>query len=190
MVQVNLVNERDEVVGHVDLLEAHRGKGLTHQAVSLFLFRKNAQQQWEILLQRRSHKKLVGGLQWANTLCAHPKPQESHSDCVKRRLQEELGVIFNPTWLLEEVMVFPYQVRCDEQYSENEIDHFFAIKLDERQATAFTLNINPDEVVETSWVLLEDLLSGKHEQQPLTPWTKLFLADQRTTDLLRGFLCR
>jgi isopentenyldiphosphate isomerase len=47
-------------------LDAHREKGKKHQAISLFLFRKNKTGEFELLLQQRSNKKIVGALQWAN----------------------------------------------------------------------------------------------------------------------------
>jgi isopentenyldiphosphate isomerase len=131
MRQVNLVNEADQIIGQTDLLDAHRGFGKKHQAISLFLFHKNKTAGFDLLLQQRSAAKIVGALQWANTLCANLIPGEDHLACLKRRVVEELGFAWQDSWYLKEVVVLDYQVKCENGFAENEIDHFFVGILDD-----------------------------------------------------------
>ncbi|MGA0240752.1 MAG: hypothetical protein ACO3L7_05365 [Poseidonia sp.] len=56
------VNERDEVLGPLSKLEAHRGPGAFHRAFSLLLFNSKG----EMLLQRRSMDKVTFPGVWAN----------------------------------------------------------------------------------------------------------------------------
>lgn len=133
MRQVNLVNAQDEIIGHTDLLDAHRGDGKKHQAISLFLFHKNSNGGFELLIQQRSAQKIVGATAWANTLCANLIPAEDHMTCLKRRMLEELGVKWQDNWLVDEVGILDYQVACENGFSENEMDHFFVLVLEDDQ---------------------------------------------------------
>jgi isopentenyl-diphosphate delta-isomerase len=180
--QVVLVDENDQILGSLDKLEAHREDGLLHQAVSLFIFRKNQAGNLELLLQKRSSSKIVGANQWANTLCGNLRPGESHQQCVLRRSREELGLSWSEEWPLEEVFVLRYQVKCNQEYSENEIDHIFFSFLDEKNLKNFSLDLNPAEVAETSWldwqlVKTENFenLANKEEKVKIAPWFKIFL---------------
>lgn len=172
---VNLVNDQDQVVGHTDLLDAHRGLGKKHQAVSLFVFHRQDDGNLNLLIQQRSQQKIVGALQWANTLCANLAPDEDHLACVKRRLLEELGIKWQAAWQIEEVGVLDYQVPCENGYGENEIDHFFVMILDDVQLLEFKINLNPDEVANYAWLNWSDARAGRVRGRQLTPWFSLFL---------------
>jgi isopentenyl-diphosphate delta-isomerase len=187
MIQVNLVNEQDEVVGSCDLLDAHRGDGLRHQAISLFLFRQDCSGTWQLLLQQRSKHKIVGAGKWANTLCAHPQPGESHLACLHRRSQEELGFTCQTDWQAEEFLTFPYHVRCDEEFSENEIDHLFLIKLDEQEGRDLSLQPNHQEVAKAAFVDWSKLLTGKVTCD-LAPWFALFISNSEIIQKIDSLL--
>ena len=117
--QVTLVNEKDEVIGQMDKIEAHRGNAHRHRAISVFLWNDRD----ELLLQQRSLEKIVGAGLWANTCCGNVRPGESYEECAKRRLREELGIVDGYTLL--PLDKFEYQVRCDSEFSEWEIDQIF-----------------------------------------------------------------
>jgi len=182
MRQVNLVNDQDEIIGQADLLDAHRGNGQKHQAVSLFLFHKKTDGSFEILLQQRSREKIVGNLQWANTLCANLSPGENHEFCLKRRLFEELGINWQGNWQLNKIMVFDYQIACEKGFSENEIDHLFVTVLDEKQFLQLKVNANPQEVLDYVWLDWQMVKEQKVAGRKLTPWFDLFLNNEEITE--------
>ena len=134
----------------MDKLEAHRGDGKLHRAISVFLFRKTEAGDVELLIQQRSDKKIVGAGQWANTVCGNVWPEESYESCARRRLEFELGISGEDQKLLElaPVTKFRYQVKCNEEFSENEIDQVFMGWFDGE----IKLRPNFDEVAGTRWV--------------------------------------
>lgn len=163
---VTLVTEQDQVIGSMDKIEAHRGMGKLHRAISVFLFRKNAEGEIELLIQKRSSKKIVGAGQWANTVCGNVWPDENYENCARRRLSFELGIA--EVIKLEDITTFKYQAKCNEEFSENEIVHIFVGWFDSEVMP------NSEEVAETEWVSWQEVqkLSNRFEW---TPWFKLFM---------------
>src|SRR5690606_17368820 len=136
-IEVILVNEKDEPVGTMEKLEAHR-KGLLHRAISVFIF----DQRGRLLLQQRAaHKYHSAGL-WTNTCCSHPAPGESTADAALRRLGEEMGMHTPLTF----AFTFRYHAIFDNGLVEHELDHVFIGYTDE------TPTPNPDEVAAYRWV--------------------------------------
>lgn len=175
MRQVNLVNEHDKIIGQTDLLDAHRGKGKKHQAISLFLFHRLVDGSLKLLLQQRSQKKIVGSLQFANTLCANLVPGEDHLTCLKRRLNEELGIDWSAKLVFEKALILDYQVACENGFSENEIDHFFVAVVDDEDFKDLKIKANPEEVFDLAWLDWELVKQKQVGERALTPWFKLFL---------------
>ena len=164
--KVTLVNEKDEVIGEGELLEAHRGSGKLHRAISVFLFNDND----EVLLQKRSVKKIVGASQWANTCCGNVRPGESYEECAYRRLYEELGI---EGIALIPICKFEYQIRCNEEFSEHEMDTVFTGKFNGE------IKPNPEEVSEYKWMRKDDLiLEWKKNKNQFVPWLP-FLLEQK-----------
>lgn len=160
--QVILVDELDHEIGVMDKIEAHRGAGKLHRAISVFLFDSSG----KLLIQQRSNKKIVGAGQWANTCCGNVRPGETYLDCATRRLREELGIIIGrdeSLTRLQEVTKFQYQVKCNEEFSEYEMDTVFIGRYDGE------VQPNPDEVSATKWIDLQEILS----QKPLAPWVQI-----------------
>lgn len=160
--QVILVDELDRELGVIDKIEAHRGEGKLHRAISVFLFNKER----KLLIQQRSEKKIVGSGQWANTCCGNVRPGESYLDCAHRRLREELGIIIGrdeSLTRLQEVTKFLYQTKCNDEFSEHEMDTVFVGRFDGE------VYPNPDEVQATKWIKFKELLN----QEPLAPWVKI-----------------
>lgn len=177
--KVILVDENDHQLGVGDLLDAHRGEGKLHRAASVFLFRKNTDKsnQIELLLQQRSSEKIVGAREWANTVCGNVEPGESYEQCAARRLSGELGI---GGVSLSHLLMFRYQARCNDQFSENEMDAIFAGWYDGPIAP------NPDEVAQIEWVSwpVTSLDPGKTP----APWFALFLKDSKIKTALEKFL--
>jgi isopentenyl-diphosphate delta-isomerase len=85
---VILVDEEDREIGTEEKLAAHRGEGMLHRAISIFLFNRRG----ELLLQRRAEGKYHFAGLWSNTCCSHPRPGESVAAVSDRRLREEMGL--------------------------------------------------------------------------------------------------
>ncbi len=183
---VTLITESDEVIGEMEKVAAHRGEGTLHRAISVFLFRTNKTGSVEVLVQQRSALKIVGALQWANTACGNVWPGETYEDCARRRLAVELGIMQTATQLkLTPITKFRYQVRCNETFSENELDQVFAGWHDE------SLQPNPDEVVSTQWKeweLLKLQFSEQANSFDWAPWFGLLMTDDGVVTKLDEFL--
>ncbi len=189
--RVTLINQNDEVLGEMDKLEAHRGEGKLHRAVSVFLFRKNtAKNCVELLIQKRSHTKIVGADQWANTACGNVWPGEAYQECAKRRLAGELGIVTAKIQLLP-IDKFQYQVRCNQEFSENELDQVFAGWYDGK------LTPNTEEVVALEWTAWDDLMeelrvgaqdSETQKSKDWAPWFEIIMKKSEIVEKLSQFM--
>jgi isopentenyl-diphosphate Delta-isomerase len=115
--EVVLVNEKDEPVGTMEKMEAHR-KALLHRAFSVFIFNVKG----EMLLQQRAENKYHSGGLWTNACCSHPKPSEDVKQGAMRRLNEELGFSTE----LKKMFDFIYKSGFNNGLTEFEFDHVFA----------------------------------------------------------------
>jgi isopentenyl-diphosphate delta-isomerase len=177
---VTLVNQQDQVIGEMDKVEAHRGDGKLHRAISVFLFRERNGKK-ELLIQQRSLKKIVGANQWANTCCGNVRPTENYADCAHRRLREELGI---SGVLLEETHKLQYQVRCNDEFSENEIDQVYVGPFNGAS------ELNPDEVQAVAWVSWEQIVQSEWRERQnydFAPWFKIML---QKPDLIKAIADR
>jgi len=159
MEEVILVNEKDEVLGSMEKMQAHE-KGILHRAISVFIFNSRKQ----VLLQRRAlHKYHSAGL-WSNTCCSHPRPGESAASAAKRRLMEEMGMVLE----LEHKDEFIYKVALEKGLIEHEYDHVFVGYSEE------VPNPNPEEVMDYRWVSIDELNKELHvHPERYTYWFKL-----------------
>jgi isopentenyl-diphosphate Delta-isomerase len=115
--EVVLVNERDESLGTMEKMEAHR-KGVLHRAFSVFIFNSKG----EMLLQQRAQEKYHSGGLWTNACCSHPAQGEAVAAAAVRRLREEMG--FSAS--LEKIFDFIYRSEMENGLTEHEFDHVFA----------------------------------------------------------------
>ena len=111
-----LVNNKDEQVGTMEKMEAHR-KALLHRAFSVFIFNTKG----EMLLQQRAMSKYHSPGLWTNACCSHPRPGETTIAAAQRRLKEELGFVVP----LQKAFDFIYTASFDNGLTENEFDHVF-----------------------------------------------------------------
>lgn len=114
--QVILVNERDEPVGVMDKMEAHK-KGVLHRAFSIFIFNSRG----EMLLQQRALNKYHSAGLWTNACCSHPQPGEEILSAASERLKEEMG--FQTS--IEKEFDFIYKASVNNDLVEYEFDHVF-----------------------------------------------------------------
>ncbi len=157
--QVVLVNEKDETVGAMDKMEAHK-KGLLHRAFSVFVFNSKG----EMLLQRRALNKYHSGGLWTNSCCSHPQPGEEVHRAAVRRLQEEMGFVT----AVEKIFDFVYKAEFDNGLTEHEFDHVFAGEYEG------TIDFNPAEVMDYCYRSLDEVRNDL-QQQPgkFTAWFHL-----------------
>jgi isopentenyl-diphosphate delta-isomerase len=142
MNNVILVNEKDQVIGEMEKLEAHQ-KGLLHRAFSVFVFNdKN-----ELLLQKRALGKYHSEGLWTNTCCSHPEPNESILDAGKRRLKEEMNYVCD----LKEGFSFIYKVDFENGLSEHELDHVIIGYSNENPV------LNPEEASDFKWMSIDEI---------------------------------
>ena len=157
------VDEKDEITGYYEKLEAHK-KGILHRAISVFIF--NSKGEW--LLQQRAAHKYHSGLKWSNTTCTHPMQGESALEAAHRRLQEEMGMTAN----LEKLFTFQYYAELDKNLIEHELDHIFIGHSNELP------QINKEEVEAYRYLSTEDL-QNEIEDTPerFTEWFKMLFIE-------------
>lgn len=159
MENVVLVNTKNEVLGEMEKMEAHR-KGLLHRAFSVFVFNSSN----ELLMQKRASSKYHSGGLWTNTCCSHPRLNETILDAGKRRLQEEMGFSTE----LTEMFSFIYKADLDNQLIEYEYDFVLIGKFEDNPV------INLDEVEDFAYWNM-DFIELDMEQNPkkYTEWFKI-----------------
>ena len=160
--QVILVNKKDESIGLMDKLEAHK-KGALHRAISVFIFNTDNQ----LLIQRRSLEKYHTPGIWSNTACSHPRNNESNISCANRRLLEEMGMITKIT----PIFSFLYKSELSNTLIEHELDHVF-IGFSNKKP-----NPNSEEVCD--WKHVDEIGLQKlcnHNPDAFSPWFKMCYA--------------
>lgn len=154
----------DGTLQPVEKLDAHL-RGLRHKAVSVFVMAGDA-----MLIQRRALGKYHTPGLWANTCCTHPEWEEQDAICAVRRLQEELGI--TDVRPLHRGQV-EYRADVGGGLIEHELVEVFVI-----EATRdLPLALNPDEVMDTRWVTLEQLRRDLETTPEIfTPWLHIYMA--------------
>ena len=84
--QVVLVDKNNKKIGVEEKIKAHK-EGKLHRAFSIFIFNSNG----ELLIQQRAKTKYHSGSLWSNSVCSHPKPNETYLQATHRRLKEEMS---------------------------------------------------------------------------------------------------
>jgi isopentenyl-diphosphate Delta-isomerase len=176
--QVILVDEQDNPIGVMDKIEAHRGEGRLHRAASVFLFNDVGQ----TLIQQRSSQKIVGALQWANTCCGNVWPNEEYEACAQRRLDFELGIT---DVTLTPLTKFRYQTKCNEEFSENEMDTVFTGNY------SGEIHPNPDEVKDFRWIDWTEFKqrvanAGANDEFIIAPWTKIMMELEAVSNIAQA----
>jgi isopentenyl-diphosphate delta-isomerase len=155
-----LVDEQDNEIGSCEKLDAHLGQGKLHRAFSVFLFNPAG----ELLIQQRSSQKMLWGGYWANSCCSHPRQGESTDDAALRRIEEELGIESELTYLYK----FVYHAEFGDAGSEYENCYVYAGHFDGE------VHADPEEIQEWRFVTPDNLteeISANSDR--FTPWFKL-----------------
>ena len=155
-----LVDSDDQEIGLMDKTLCHEDQGKLHRAFSIFLFNRSG----EVLIQQRATSKLLWGDFWSNTCCSHPRAGESIDSAASRRIEEELGIQAELSFIYK----FEYQARFNEQLSENELCSVYFGHFDGEPTP------NPNEVQSWKWISRESLTKELRDNADLyTPWLKL-----------------
>lgn len=157
MEQVILVDENDNELGLEEKVAAHSGEGKLHRAFAALVFNSLG----EILIQRRSMKKMLWPLYWSDTCASHPRKGESYEKAGERRLLDELGF----TCRLEVVDKFQYYAKFNDVGAESEVCAVLVGHYDGK------VDANRKEVSEWRWIGLEELEKEMAQNsKKYTPW--------------------
>ena len=163
--KVVLVNEKDEILGLMEKMQAHEN-GILHRAFSVFLFNSKG----EMLLQKRAAEKYHSPNQWTNACCSHPRVDETYEQAAHRRIKEELGIDCH----LEEKFWFIYKADVGQNLWEHELDHVFVGNYEGE------FNLNKEEVAEVRYISLENLnLELENNPENFTEWFKIILEEYK-----------
>ena len=163
---VVLITPEDEFLGLMEKQQAHIN-GLLHRAFSIFLFNEKG----EMLLQRRALTKYHSPGQWTNTVCSHPRIDETYLDAAHRRLQEELGFQVD----LTEKFHFLYKANVGNQLWEHELDHVLVGKYQNEEIVLHT-----EEVDAVRFISMEELDQEMLENpEHFTEWFKIILKEYK-----------
>ena len=88
----DVVNERDEVIGHAPRKEVH-ARGLWHRAVHVLVFNARG----EVFLQKRSMQKDTAKGKWDSSSSGHLDTGEAYDACAVREVREEIGLHLTQT---------------------------------------------------------------------------------------------
>ena len=147
----------DNEIGCGDKMETHVKRQL-HRAFSVFIIHEG-----KMFIQRRAMNKYHSGGLWANACCSHPRYGETLEEAVQRRMEDELGIpqgSCHPQELFGFTYYSPY-----EGLSEYEFDHVFLCDYHG------DMTPNPEEMMDTRWVELEELQKEMEEYpQRFSAW--------------------
>ncbi len=153
----------------LEKMEVHK-KGLRHKAISVFLFSGK-----ELLIQQRALNKYHTPGLWANTCCTHPYWQEESETCAKRRLYQELGINVSKLVYKDKI---EYKAEVGNDLIEHEIVDIFVCYFDKKSSV--TININPEEVMSTKWININNLISEiRKNPDQFTPWIRIYMDKHR-----------
>lgn len=161
--EVSLCTPDGKIIGREDKYKAHEYPSKLHLAISVWLFNSKG----EVLLQKRSPKKIVGAGWWANTVCGNVWPTETYFECALRRLRVELGI--EKGVVLKPLYKFLYKAYGNQQYGEHELDQVYGGIYEGK------INPNPDEVSDYAWVNFEELYSQVMLTQYVSPEESILL---------------
>ena len=170
--QVVLVDEQDRKIGLMDKLEAHKGEGTLHRAISVLLYRKK-DGKTEVLLQKRGKAKPLWPFFWSDTTSTHPRDGESYEDCAVRRLKEEMGIALQKDEV-KPVTKILYHERYNEIYSEWELD---AILLGTWDGQPRINRQECDGYMWMRWKALKKEVADDPKKYP--PWMELMVKNKK-----------
>jgi len=175
MEKVILVDKNNKRIGVEEKIKAHKD-GKLHRAFSIFVFNSKN----ELLIQQRAKTKYHSGSLWANTVCSHPKPNETYNQAVHRRLREEMGFDCN----LKKLFCFVYKVEFENGLIENEYDCVFIGKFNGKP------KLNSEEVKDYKWISIKKLKRDiVKSPESYTIWLKIALKKLKYSQIKEATMC-
>jgi isopentenyl-diphosphate Delta-isomerase len=155
-----LVDQQDNATGYLSKSACHDGEGQRHRAFSIFIFNNEG----AVLLQQRAAGKRLWPNFWSNSCCSHPRRNESMTQAVQRRCEQELGF----STPLEFLYQFEYREPYKDIGTEHELCSVFAGTYEGSPI------VNSNEIKSWRWVSPESVNSElKKQPHTFTPWFKL-----------------
>ncbi len=164
--QLILVDENDQEIGQLTKRECHLDEGVLHRAFSIFIFNTAG----DVLLQQRSKQKFLWPGYWSNACCSHPRAGEESVEAAHRRLEQELGIKTELTYLYK----FVYHAQFSDHTegtvgSEHELCWVWIGITDNQEITA-----NANEVADWRFFNPNELNDALLTTPTLfTPWMKM-----------------
>jgi len=177
MDRVILVDQNDREIGLAEKMKAHKGKGMLHRAISVYIFNSKGQ----LMIQQRAKAKYHSGLLWTNTCWTNCYEGESADYSAHRSLKNEMGFDCK----LKEVFSLVYRADVGQGLTEYEFLHVFFGVYDKDP------RINPDEAKDWKWIGLRALkLDIKKNSKKYTAWFKVLVKYSELYDQAEKFVKR
>ncbi|MEA3463953.1 MAG: isopentenyl-diphosphate Delta-isomerase [Patescibacteria group bacterium] len=173
--QVVLVDKNNRKIGIEEKIKAHQD-GKLHRAFSIFIFNSKG----ELLIQQRAKNKYHSGGLWSNTVCSHPRPNETYNQAVHRRLREEMGFDCK----IKKIFCFIYNTGFYNGLIENEYDCVFIGKFNGEPKP------NQKEIMDYKWVFMGELKKDiiRHPNK-YSVWLRIALKKMKNSQI-KGILTK
>ncbi len=135
---LNIVNEKDEVIGKAEYSQIYKDK-LPHRIAHVLIFNKNG----EMALQIRSKNKSFCPGCFSTSAGGHVQSGENHQQGALRELKEELGIVLPLTLIAK-----------SEYLGKEQINKFLSIYKAESEGP---FNFNKDEVENIEFISLDKI---------------------------------
>ena len=147
---LDLVNEKDEIIGEVDKDVANADPKLIHREISVYVF----DDQNRLLMGQRSLKKKVYPGVWGESAAGHVDKGELPEVAAHRELQEEMGFDTELKFLKKSLTSFPNETHFTYYYVGKYKGQKISYQTEEIEQVRFTsreefdgLYINPDKAI-------------------------------------------
>ncbi len=167
---IDLVDENGKPTGNTALKsEAHKN-GWYHNTIHLWLYTLKG----EVLLQQRSHKKIIYPLLWDVSVAGHIDAGETFINALLRETKEEIGLTLDEN-NLDKIGIFLHEsVYENGKIKDYEFHHVYSAVLN---TPINTLQLQDNEVEAVKLVTLlefEDLLSQSETNHHFVASNKLY----------------
>jgi isopentenyl-diphosphate delta-isomerase len=138
---LDLVSEKDEVIGTIRKSEAHKDSTKIHREVAIAIFNQNG----EVLIQRRSLNKANDPGLWKITAAGHVGAGENSKVAAEREIFEELGLAVDAEFLRK-----GFEKRVGKRGSTEA--RFFYIYYATVKGSPPVLKLDKTEVMDIKWI--------------------------------------